>query len=101
MHWPAACRGALPAIGVACLATACFLPLPGGHAVSTEVVAAKEAEDTLIARGGATCRVRAAVFDRTRVGDEHRCAWRYIRDPGTPGVQPRTRPERRPLPGQP
>ena len=101
MRFPAARLRAFAPLGVALIAGGCILPLPGGHAVSTEFVTAKDGEDTLISRRGATCRVGAEVFDRTRVGDEHRCAWRYIRDPGTPGVRPRTRPEPRPLPGQP
>ena len=75
------------------------LPLPGGHALTRKIVAAKEGEATLVADDGARCKVPPRTFAAVQPGGEHACVWKEA--DGSPVPTPSApRPPRR-LPGQP
>jgi hypothetical protein len=63
----------LPVLAVIAL-TGC-LPLPGGHSLSSRIVAAKGA-DELIADDGSRCSVGAKAVSEATVGLPHTCVWK-------------------------
>jgi hypothetical protein len=84
--WGAVASSARLALLTVVALTGACVPLPGGRSLSTQQVAAKVGENTLVSVDRATCRVADAVFARVQVGDDHRCVWQ---EEGRAGEAPR------------